>query len=71
MSDKTDMILSFLVSKDGLRSTNDDGYFWSSFASTKPLSIENMLTGKFEITPIVDDEDARKQNIKLHVMARD
>lgn len=65
------MILSFMISKDGLRSIDDDGYFWSGFASTKPLNIQEALTGKFEVTPIVNDDEAKASNRKLNVLARD
>lgn len=60
MADKTDLILSFLISKDGLRSANDDGLFWSGFESTKALNIKEALIGKFEISPIIDEESANK-----------
>lgn len=47
MTESTDLIVSFLVQIDPLRSTDDDGFFWSSFKYTNPP--ERVPTSRFNL----------------------
>lgn len=51
MSEATDLIVSFLVQVDPLRTTDDDGLFWSAFKYTNPP--EKIPTSRFNVQSVI------------------